>query len=556
MVKSSKTIANRNLLIIVGLFFILVTIKVVLSSGFYSPFIIPDETSYDKQAQHLLEGHLDPINPGYPAILSLAYVITNNKSIVYHIMLFISAIISSSIIFPAYFILRKYCPENISIMGALSVTTLTFINFLSFTIMTENLFTPLFLFSVWFLIESYGTNEIKWQILASLSVVYLYITRSNGVAMIVGFVIAFLYYMIVNRKNDTILRLITGKSALVASFIISLSAWLLISHMANPSISYGSTYDAVSISSDVSNSFFSLGNMLMSIKILLNEVAYLFICSFFFLTVAIFYYVVNRHKKPKTDPLNIAFVYTVSSIILLILAVVGFTFYTGEGLVVMGRYVEPVIPLIIILGIICINNMKNMSKKLLYSFIGFFIAILAITVFIMEIDLSIVFAFTQYVNNAGIYFLEPLYLIKFPEVLVSIYALAFLALMCLSIRNKAYINGLLILVILSSLIPSSSLYSIALDSSSFRKDNSINQYLDSYSNKTTLLYIDTNMTALEQKAGVNVYSYWNKGEVGYIRGDDKNITVMAQKVPVYLISVNQLPYREITNDDRFKLYQI
>lgn len=107
-----------------------------MSLSFYSPIIIPDEIRYAAQAQHLLEGHLDPINPGYPAILSIAYLFTSDKGTSYHIMLFISAIISTSIIFPAYFILKKYCSGTISIIGSLAVATLTSINFFSFTLIS------------------------------------------------------------------------------------------------------------------------------------------------------------------------------------------------------------------------------------------------------------------------------------------------------------------------------------------------------------------------------------------------------------------------------------
>lgn len=243
---------------------------------------------------------------------------------------------------------------------------------------------------------------------------------------------------------------------------------------------------------------------------------------------------------------------------MILIAFVAFRFYASEqeGFILIGRYVEPIIPIVLVLGIISINNMKVMDKKHLYYFIGRFITILTISLFTLEFDLKIIEGFQQCANNPALYYLEPLYHIKLPEILVSIYALAFLALMCLSIKNKAYINDLLILVILSALIPSLSLYAIALDSSVFRENNNINLYLNADTNKTTQLYIDTNMSSLEQTAGLDLYAFWNNGKTGSIYGDDKNLTSFVKNNNTYLITVNPLPYREITNDEIFRLYQL
>ena len=67
--------------------------------------------------------------------------------------------------------------------------------------MSEVLFIPLFMFSIWFLINSYETDDKKWQLLASASAVYLYMTRPNGLAIAIAFVAAFIYYLIVASKT-------------------------------------------------------------------------------------------------------------------------------------------------------------------------------------------------------------------------------------------------------------------------------------------------------------------------------------------------------------------
>ena len=211
----------------------LAIIKIRLATNFSGPFIFPDEAAYNSVAQNIvhgkLYGKLGVFSPGYPILLSLAYFVPNNQVIVYHTMLVISAFVSSTIIFPSYFILDKYCSKVVSVLGSIAVSTLTSLNFFSFTLMTEVLFTPLFLFSILFILKSYETKDKKWACLASSSTVYLYITRPTGLAMMIAFVLTFIFYIIVNLKNERALVLINNKKIIILSFIIFLSTWLIYS---------------------------------------------------------------------------------------------------------------------------------------------------------------------------------------------------------------------------------------------------------------------------------------------------------------------------------------
>jgi 4-amino-4-deoxy-L-arabinose transferase-like glycosyltransferase len=256
-----------------------------------------DEIVYDSLAQNLLDGKLYAkiggfYPPGYPIFLSIAYLISEDKSTVYYIMLTMSAIFTTSIIFPSYFMLKKYCSEAISIIGALAVTTLPIINYYSFTIMTEALFIPLFLFSAWFLLKSYETNDKKWELLASLSVVYLYITRSNGLAMLIAFVLTFIYYIIVNSNKNKILILVKKKSFFIATFIIFLISWLIIStYVTNINkpfsssidshFNYGSSYNIMNIINIFLNIFTNIENLKNGIITLIYHIDYFIINSCF-----------------------------------------------------------------------------------------------------------------------------------------------------------------------------------------------------------------------------------------------------------------------------------
>jgi hypothetical protein len=178
-VQRVKEFVDKNGLLLISVIFAsIVFIKIVLSLRFYAPYALWDEVLYDNLTQNLLQGKLyaslaGALPPGYSIFLTIGYLLSSNKATAYHIMLVISAIVSTSMVFPAYFLLNRYCKTFISLLGAIAVSTLSFINFFSFSLMTETLFIPLFLFSIWFVLKSYETNDKKWEFLASLSVVYL-----------------------------------------------------------------------------------------------------------------------------------------------------------------------------------------------------------------------------------------------------------------------------------------------------------------------------------------------------------------------------------------------
>ena len=214
-------------------FVMLVVVKTLLSLSYAGPFILPDEILYNSVAQNIvhgkLYGNLGAFSPGYPFLLSLAYHISNNQNYAYHIILAISSFVTSTIIFPAYFILEKYCSKVVSVLGAITVSTLTSLNFYSFTLMTEALFIPLFLFSIWLMLKSYETNNKKWALLASISTVYLYVTRSTGLAMLIAFVMTYVYHIFLNSKNERPTVLIKKNTFLIVIFVVLLSSWIVYS---------------------------------------------------------------------------------------------------------------------------------------------------------------------------------------------------------------------------------------------------------------------------------------------------------------------------------------
>lgn len=632
-----KFVLKNSLYLLIASFLVIVIIKIILSLKFYSPFILNDELYYDSMAKNVLNGQLVPIlggarSPGYPIILSIAYLLSGDKGTVYHIMLAISAFVTTSIIFPSYFILKKYCAEKISLLGSVAITVLPFMNLYSFTIMSEALFIPLFMFSIWFLINSYGTDDKKWQLLASVSAVYLYMTRPNGLAIAIAFVAAFVYYVIVATKTTSLYEVIWKKINLALTFIILLDSWILYSALFSGSVfslgsfifiivvialimlsyyivtrvhvplkikvtmkniialsaiviaaflgvaymysrdlvslffnnnsyySFGSSFNVLGTSQHVLDIFNSWDNFTLFAEIVANDISYMFICSFFVLTFVIFYYLALRHdKKARNDvPLSSAAVYIIVSFIFLLLSVIALRFYGGEGFVILGRYIDPILPSIFLFGIILLNELNELRfRKYTGIFSIIFALVILIVIFVLEFNYSILTGFMQFQSNEALYYLEWVYHNSFPEIYIMIFSLVVMALLFLSIMNKKHATLFLIFLILSSILLSINMYNSLVDNSSFRKDNPISLYMVGHTDRNTLVIVDThNMDFLNQTAELALYGYWNNGDCVY--GDAQNLQALniSKNRTTFIITTESLPYEQIVTDTPFKLYSI
>lgn len=585
-VRQVKEFVEKNgLLLISVIFAIVVFIKILLSLNFYAPYALWDEVLYDSLTQNLLHGRLytplyGTLPPGYPILMTIGYLVAGDKATTYHIMLVISAIVSTSMIFPAYFLLKRYCTILNSLLGAIAVSTLPFINFFSFSLMTETLFTPLFLFSIWFMLKSYETNDKKWELLASLSVVYLYMTHSTGLAIIIAFLLTFVFYIAVNAKTCKPIHLIMNKSFLLLTFIAFLASWILFStYFTNisqqtgtgtrSSYNLGSSYNIVDVSQHGLDVFTSIAQLVNGLKLLTYISDYLLIASCFFLLLLIFYgtiLFINK-KISLNDPLSIATAYWLIATMMLIGASFIFVFLMKVYLLTLGRYFEPAIPFMIILGIIGFEKINKalISKKQLYCFAIVFIILTVGAVYTLIMENSIIAQITNYVNHPTMYsfvtFYGPDYLgaIKvssmhvFPALAMIGYFLIFLALICISIGNKRYVSLLLIFLIVSSILLSICTYNQDIFISNFRKNNDINQFLSGNTNASTMLLIDNGVGPNNIRSETCTYGFWNRGNIGYI--DAENTTIVNNDSITYVISTKDLNYTIVANDQWFKLYR-
>lgn len=373
---------NKEVYCLFGIFFALVAIKSALTIPLQTPWIFADEAMYDKIAQSILDGtffgnpmYCQTYPPGYSVFLSIAYLFSGDKTVIYHIMLVINTILTSSIIFPSYFVLKKYISQNQALLGSVLISVLPAVTLYNFVLMSENLFIPLTMFSIWFLHEAFETNKLRWSFLAGFSIFYLYFTRETGLVFCIALLVA-LAFFILNTERGARLKVMKNKVVLVCSFAIPVLAWMIYKIVV---ASQTSAYNIDSYSNTLFGAFSDTGSLEMFSTLLLHEIEYLALSGYiviFTLAILFIIEILLKHIFPgpgdhleqfcadRIRTLRLIIVYALTfSAGLLVITVTHMQktiLSTGnQEYLFFGRYIDPIIPTIFILGIIGFGTLPN-----------------------------------------------------------------------------------------------------------------------------------------------------------------------------------------------------
>ena len=227
----SKTIENLhtimaarpNLLLLLAFLFI-VLIKSFISMQFQSPWLFMDETIYAKMAESPFNSNYISAPILYSFFLSIAYLFSNDKFVIYHVMLLITIIINSSILFPSYFIMKRYCSQDYAIIGSIAIAALPCLVLYEFSLMCENLLLPLFIFSICLLLEARRTKSMLWISVAVLSVILLFFTKHSGLAMLFGLAASVIFELKYDQICPIIKKLILSRHRLFIVILLAIAS--------------------------------------------------------------------------------------------------------------------------------------------------------------------------------------------------------------------------------------------------------------------------------------------------------------------------------------------
>lgn len=366
--------SSKDIYYLIGIFFALVIIKSILAIPFQTPWIFADEVVYDNIAQNILGGTLfsdleycQTYPPGYSAFLSISYLFSGDKAVIYHTMLIINAILTSSIIFPSYFLLKKYISQKQALLGSVLVSVLPAVTHYSFVLMSEVLFIPLTMFSIWFLHEAFQNNNWWWEFLAGTSIFYLYFTRETGLVFGVALLIA-LAFFVFNAERGARLKAAKDKMVLVCSFVIPFLLWMIYKSFF---VSHASLYDTDSYFNTLMGVFSDIEIFKTFSSLALHEIEYLVLSSYVIIfTIATIFiagciFIRNRSdfsrhlhlfcsNKSLALRSNIIYCLVFSAGLLVITVTHMQTEYMAgnQYYAIFGRYIDPIVPVIFLFGIL------------------------------------------------------------------------------------------------------------------------------------------------------------------------------------------------------------
>lgn len=549
LIKLKKVKKDNYLSMLIYFYLFLVIGKTFLTLSFKTPWIFHDEAVYADIAKNIVSnndfihtlqycyGQVYP--PGYSFLLSFSYLFADNN--IYHAMLFINAIANSLILFPAYYICKKFMDDKFAFIIAILISIAPSNVLYTFVLMSENLFMPLFLFSTYFVINTFTTDSKAAQLLAGFSVAYLFITRSIGIAMIVSFCVVFVYYIWINKE---LINSIRQKSISLISLFGPLLLWTYLKTSFTQDAQTLDTFTGYSVSSYVQTLISVITNsnsFILFIKLFIHEIGYLIVATFFVFAIFSIFAISHKENIKNKEVFKIFLLYTgISAFILLVITVThmhGIYSNGNQYYSIFGRYLDPILPIIYIVGGIGLSIYNNIeyNRQLNFKLSAIIILLFAIVV------VSFPTSYYKFGNMFTIY-----YIVKCSIPIASIILTVTFFFLIYHVKKSAYI--LFLFIFFTSLIAIVPTYQLELESSSNTEDkNQIGRWLQENSND--------NSTTLMDREDINNYpqmwfltKFWMNGNL-----IGRDITNISGDVD-YIISSKFLPYEPILSSQEYTLY--
>ncbi|MEK6932300.1 MAG: glycosyltransferase family 39 protein [Nanoarchaeota archaeon] len=359
---------------LITFFVILVLVKILLALFIPMSTAFSDDHQYLKMARSFFfDQNFEAYNikgvqlpPLYPILISITHIF-NNSIYVYFTIKVINVLLSSLIIIPAYLLAKEFLSEKNSRIFTFIVALLPFGFSYNSYILTENLFYSLFLFSIYFIYRCLIYNKKLDVILAGLFVGLALLTRLHGAILLATLGILFIIDLFKKRINyKLILIALIAATIYLPWFIRNL---IVFSNL--PQVHSANIY-----SWEVSNAFLrdSIFHSVYPLIIWLTTYSGALILSSLIIFPLYLFYKSKDNKLNKLKSLSF-----ISIIMTLLIAanhhlradnyfykINDWIFFSGK---LIGRYIDFVIPLIILIGFIGLihykTSLNNNNRKIL-----------------------------------------------------------------------------------------------------------------------------------------------------------------------------------------------
>ena len=197
---------NKQLKNLIFIFLGIILVKIILSYFIPSSRALADDYQYLKMSEsffyhfslvvhNTFSGQLYPL---YPILISISHIFKDNN-LVYLAIKIINSILSSLIIFPAYYLSKEFLSDKKSFFTAIFISLLPANFSLVSYIMAENLFYSLFLISIYFIYKAFKIKTYRYYFLAGLFTILTLFTRIHGIILIL-LIFIMIFFEILKKK--------------------------------------------------------------------------------------------------------------------------------------------------------------------------------------------------------------------------------------------------------------------------------------------------------------------------------------------------------------------
>jgi len=545
------------------IFIFLVIVKIYLSYRFPTPFVFGDEYLYASYAKEILQNPIsffipgkDQIYPpGYSIILTPGFIFFPSVSAVYRAILAINIILSTSLIFLVFFILKNYMKEQDAFLGSILITLLPFVTINNYIIFSENLYIPALVLACLLLMISIEKKNPVLHFLTGFVIGFLPIIRALGILALLSFYLIIIYLLYNNKYRYQ--DFLKERFFLIFTPIATFGSYVFIKLLLSSNL-YG--YKSVGYSQGLIWIIRDFPSFFVFLKSLAAELDYLIITTYigFFLLAAFLALSWKKIDIRLKSLLLFTFFYSCFSIILTILHMLtvlrtpnspSFSEY-----LIFGRYLDPVVPLIFILGLIylfrylpeqikTVNPTKNIQityasrvlsspKELVLLFIG--VSVFFILTYPIELKYKVV-------NVSAIYYLG--YLTQYSQ--YFLYAVPIILFILFSLLFRYPRHLMVILIIFSIIITVPTFNWIEKTSNN---TNLLNVYQkiskDSQGRHDNIIYLDNETFKNPYTTDVCMIKFWGLADNFYLTNKFSDLKIQ----PDYIISKRVLPFKVISID--------
>ena len=357
------TNTSRDIKIVSSIFLMLVVAKCILISGTTGPIII-DEVIYKENALKIFrEQFLDTTHypPLYSVLQSAAFFSEKHW---YGAMLFINAVVSSTVVIPAWMLAKEFLPGPLALIAVIITALWPFHATYSRVLMSENLYVPLFLFSIYVLMKMDSADRrssLVFHALLGVLTALAYLTRHIHLVAIPALVILWLVRPLF--REDATRRAVFERSRLLellaffAGFALAYSPWLVYAHHAGLSVceAMGKKYVTVRLAAATLSSLMLWTSFYLSYIILACAPYLLFFSLYGFRALSRSTRYSRRETFFLTVVLLLSSVFLATAIQHSWIAIYNYP----QPNRVMGRYLMHLSPLYLILFMIGLNKMRD-----------------------------------------------------------------------------------------------------------------------------------------------------------------------------------------------------